>query len=401
MSKKGRKQKVRAEPMHTQEQRNMVSLCNLDVWEDIICSGYTPLSQNPEIVAAVNKIASIVSSMTIHLMENTDNGDIRLKDELAKKIDINPNPYMTRKTFISYITRNLLLEGDGNSVVYPKTKNGLIDELIPLPANSVSFVPDGFGYKIVYNGIYYDPSEFIHVVINPSGSYPWKGNGYRVALKDIAKNLAQANETVRGFMQSKWKPSVIVKVDGMVDEFASKDGRTKLLNKYIESNEAGEPWMIPAEGFDVVTVKPLSLTDLAINENVTLDKKTVAAILDVPPFVLGIGDFNADVWNNWINTRIKDICGAIEQELTRNLLISPTRYFKFNCRSLMAYDIEKLSRVGCDNYTRGIMKGNEVRDWLNLPPEDGLDELVILENYIPVGMIGDQKKLIQGGDDNG
>ena len=61
MSKKGRKQKVRAEPMHTQEQRNMVSLCNLDVWEDIICSGYTPLSQNPEIVAAVNKIASIVS----------------------------------------------------------------------------------------------------------------------------------------------------------------------------------------------------------------------------------------------------------------------------------------------------------------------------------------------------
>jgi hypothetical protein len=30
-----------------------------------------------------------------------------------------------------------------------------------------------------------------------------------------------------------------------------------------------------------------------------------------------------------------------------------------------------------------------------------LSELVILENYIPLGMIGDQKKLIQGGDDDG
>ena len=31
----------------------------------------------------------------------------------------------------------------------------------------------------------------------------------------------------------------------------------------------------------------------------------------------------------------------------------------------------------------------------NLPPLDGLDELVILENYIPRGMIAEQKKLNQ------
>lgn len=398
MSRRNKKKNIRPDP---QKRSNYATVMPVN-WESILSSGYTPLSQNPEIISAVNKIANLIGSMTIHLMENSKNGDQRISNALSNLVDIHPNKYMTRMTWMSSIVRSLLLEGDGNCVLYPRTVSGLIEGIYPLNPGSVSFVPNGdFGYSILYNGKEYFPEDLIHIVINPDPNHPWKGVGYRKSLRSVAETLDQASATKKGFMESKWQPSLIVKVDGMVDEFSNSDGRQKLLDKYIKSNQTGEPWLIPADGFDVVTVKPLSLNDLAIKDSVEMDKKTVASILDVPAFVLGAGEFNKEEWNNWINTRIKGICECIQQALTRSLLIKPEWYFRFNYRSLYAYDIQTLSTVGCDLYTRGIVTGNEVRDSLGYSPMDGLDELIILENYIPQGMIGDQKKLEKGGENNG
>lgn len=382
------------------EKRSLVWLTDAAHFDDLGCAGYTNLADSPEVATAVDTIARLVGAMTIHLMQNTEQGDVRLVNGLSRVVDIQPNRYQTRSNWVRWIVRTMLLEGRGNAVCWPRTGGGYLQEIIPIPPAYAAFFPDGeWGYRVEIAGQTYDPDDVLHFVANPTEYYPWLGRGYQVTISEVANNLRQATATEAGFMSSKWKPSLVIRVESMAEEFASKSGRKKLLDEYVETGDAGMPWILPAEQFSVEQVKPLSLSDLALADFVRLDKQTVASILGVPPFVLGVGEFHRDAWNSFISTTIMPIAQNIQQELTRKLLYSPEMYFRFNARSLYNYDLRELAAVADDQYVRGIMTGNEVRDWLQLSPKDGLDQLIILENYIPRELIGEQAKLNTGGND--
>lgn len=375
--------------------RSAVWLTDPAHFDSLACEGYTTLAQSPEVSTAVNTLARLVGAMTIHLMRNTDRGDVRVRDSLSEVVDIEPNRYMTRSNFVQWIVRTLLLDGHGNAVVWPRTEKGILRELLPIPPAYTAFVPDGpFGYQIAVAGQPYDPESLLHFALNPGSFYPWLGEGYTLSLRDVADNLKQAAATEKGFMQSKWKPSLIIKVDGLFDELGNPMSRRKLLDDYVETSEAGEPWLIPAEQFQVQEVKPLTLSDIALADFVKLDKRTVAAIIGVPAFVLGVGEFKRDEWNSFVNTTIMPLAQLIEQELTRKLILRKDEFFRFNPRSLLNYSMDELVKAGAEMVDRMAMRRNEWRDWMGLEPDEEMDALLALENYIPEDRLGDQKKLV-------
>ena len=377
-------------------------LCSLDAYQALCANGYTRLSDCAEVKMCASVYANLISSMTLHLLQNTLNGDIRVKNALSRKLDIEPHKLMTRKSWVYNIVWTMLTTGDGNQVTYPHyEESGMLGDLEPLKPSQLSFLDktEERGYYIVYGGNRLEPDEVLHFIINPDPERPWIGTGYRATLKDILKGIKQANHTKLKLMESP-APSIIVKVDGLTEEFSNVKGRRKLREQYIDASENGEPWIIPSENFSVDVIKPLTLNDLAIERNIELDKRTIAGLFGVPAFLVGVGEFNADEFNHFISTRLMPMATNIEQELTRKLIYSPDMYWHFNPRSLFAYSLTEIITAGSAMVDRMAMRRNEWRDWIGLTPDEEMEELLALENYIPADKLGEQNKL-KGGEETG
>ena len=361
---------------------------------------YIPLWDAPEVLMCIRQYAELISNMTIRLMENTEAGDRRVRNELARMLDITPNPVMNRKALVSWIVSTMLGEGDGNAVLYPVYRDDLLESLEPLDPSLVVFeeTTGADRYRIRYGRRVFRPDEVLHFVYNPDPHRPWMGRGFRVSLRQMVDSIATAERTKDSLVQSP-TPSIVVSVEGLSEEFASPKGREGLLEKYVDSQENGRPWVIPADMVKITEVKPLTIKDLAISENITLDQKKIAKLLGVPAFVVGVGEYNEAEYTYFVAQSVCGVAHILEQEMTRKLLYKPEWHFVFNPFSLYNYRIAEKVTAGKELVDRMAMERNELRDWVGLSPDPKYSELLGLENYIPVDRLGDQKKLKGGEDD--
>jgi HK97 family phage portal protein len=367
-----------------------ISVINLDSPGVLTGYGYHRLVDAPEVASAIWIIADLISSMPIHLMEKQKNGDKRIRDALSRKIDIDPWSLGTRQIWVHWIVETML--NDGEAVVIPQTSGTMISDLTPAPNATLHRPTGSTTYYALYNGHQLEAGNILHFRLRPDPLQPWRGIGPQVQLDQVIKSIITTAETKTAYMSSEYKPPIVIAVN-TDSPLSDETERNKFIKKYLKRSDKTAPLIIPADLMNISQLKPLSLTDLAIKDGVELDKKTVASIFGIPGFLLGVGSFNKEEYNTFISRTLLPICRGIEQELTKKLLFSEDRYFRFNARSLYSYSLQELSQIALNMRNAGLMTGNEGRNWLDLPPMEGLDELVMLENYLPADRLGDQKKL--------
>lgn len=381
-----------------------------EAYETMCGTTHRTVANDPDVNTGMNLISNLIASMTIKQMENQDKGpDKRIIDGISRIIDIAPCKGLTKQQWITRIVKNLILHG--NAYVIPTySEQRYLKELVPVKNSDVRIDKSESPYGIIVNGESFSYSEFLHFKIN-CGIDSYFGEGIKVTAKDVVEDLSRTGALTKEFMTNRFMPSVIIKVDTKHINMANKKGPVKkedgstvegknLAQKYIDQTSTGQPFVIPAGLLEVEQIKPMSLVDLAVNDNVKLSKSWIASILGIPSFLLGVGDFKQAEYNNMVSTTIMFYAKAIQDELTAKVLDSPRRYFKLNPASLYNYDLVQMGNLMSRLRTMGVTTGNEVREKVGMDPSDldGMDDLIALENYIPVEDLGNQEKL-KGGED--
>ena len=363
-------------------------------------NNYIKFDTYPDVKTCIKIYADLISSMTIHLMENTEYGDKRIHNALSRFLDIEPYKYTTRKTLIYKTVEELMLTG--NSILLPVYRHGedtnYLEQLVPTSQSDVMYnkLEDG-GYDIKHGNKIYRHDEIIHFVNNPNFAQPWYGESYKVYINDILLNLQQGQKIKSDYYTKHFKPKIVFLFNADADVSSSKEKRDELYEKWIDT-KPGQPYILPGALVDFKHFPAMSLADIALDSNTKIDKLAVANIFGVPGFMVGIGDFNKEEYNNFINTRINPIVKEMQQEMTQKLIISPNMYIKFNIDSLKVFDTDTRNQFLLSGKSLGIFSANEIRIETGYEPIDKpeMNEYSMLENYIPINKIGEQNKLTGG-----
>ena len=335
--------------------------------------------------------------------------------DAARLLKVRPNPFMTPTTFWNAVEMNR--NHFGNAYVYvrqrfSRKKYGgelkMMDMWI-MPSDCVQIVVDDAGYFGGIGKIWYSYSdrysgrqyifgtdEVLHFKTSHSLD-GITGMPVQYILKETVEGAAASQEFLNSLYENGLTAKATLEYTGDLNEEAAE----KLVQAF-ERYGAGTKntgKILPVPLGMKLTPLDIKLSDSQFIELKKYSALQIAAAFGIKPNQ--INDYEKSSYSNsemqqlsFLTETMLFVLKQYEEEVNYKMLTEEEqeegKYFKLNEKVLLRTDSKTQMDIFAAGINNGIYKPNEARRKLDMPDEEGGDQLIVNGNYIPLMQVGEQ-----------
>lgn len=335
--------------------------------------------------------------------------------DAAKLLRIRPNPFMTPTSFWNAVEMNR--NHFGNAYVYVRQKfrrqkyGGELEmmDMWIMPSNCVQVIVDDAGYfggtgKIWYSySDRYSGRQYIFStdeVLHFKTSHSLDGiTG--LPVQHILKETVEGAAASQAFLNNLYENGLTAKATLEYTGELNEEAKEKLVQAF-EHYGAGTKntgKILPVPLGMKLTPLDIKLSDSQFIELKKYSALQIAAAFGIKPNQ--INDYEKSSYSNsemqqlsFLTETMLFVLKQYEEEVNYKMLTEEEqeegKYFKLNEKVLLRTDSKTQMEIFAAGINNGVYKPNEARRKLDMPDEEGGDQLIVNGNYIPLVQVGEQ-----------
>ena len=349
--------------------------------------------------ACIELRANVVASLPqfVYALQADGQKTMARGTRLYQLLHDSPNARMTPFEFWRAMMMNHDLRGNAYARIDRDPASGEAISMWPMPADQVRHVvmDDGTGvyeYRIGQDVAFLAESSVLHIKNLGNGTTGLPKLDYMAATVSEAAN---AQKEASGTFANGGKPTGVL----MVDKVLGSEQRDRLRKNMSELSNGSTDRLFVLEAN--MKYQPLSLTpeQQQLLETRKYGVEEVCRWYGTPPVLVHHANVTAwgsgifQIVDGWHKLCIGPILGNLDQAVRKRVMTAKQRATmtaEFSHDALLRGSLAERY----DSYVKGInggfLKPNEARQFENLPPVDGGNELMVQAQMIPISQVGQQ-----------
>ena len=369
-------------------------------------------------------LSETIGKLPLKYYQQTERGRIRAAPtEAGILMTVRPNPFMTPTTMWTTVEQNCQHYGNGyiwiRTQFTPSSYGGKYHflDMWPMQSYCVTPIMDDIGIfggtgKLYYQ--YNDPRTGKQYMFRNGEVLHFKtwysfdgfmGEPVRNILKATVDGSNESQDYMNRLYKQGLTASMAMQYTGDLEDEKVRKLKRRFADMLSGPKNAGKVVPVPMG----LTLTPLnmSLTDAQFFELRKYSALQIAGAFGIKP-----NQINNYEKSSYANSETQQLAFLVdtmsyrlknyEEEINGKILlpqeIESQNFYKFNEKAILRTDSKTQMENLAKAVNNGIYTANEAREYMDMPAEEGGDQLMVNGNYIPITKIGQQYK---GGEGSG